>query len=126
MPPEIDRQCIPAGIVDDIFGVNFVQGGTSGDPYDDNGHGTFVAGVVGAVGNNGIGTSGVSQVASVIGKLTHPKRSTPRVNAPNLKTVGLGASMRPAIHSWLASGQGDDETLKSQYGMPRIVAGWPA
>ena len=63
-----------AGIIDDIFGVNFVQGSTSGDPYDDNGHGTFVAGVVGAVGNNGIGTSGVSQVASVIGKLTRPQR----------------------------------------------------
>ena len=56
-----------AGIVDDIFGVNFVQGTTSGDPYDDNGHGTFVAGVVGAVGNNGIGISGVAQVASIIG-----------------------------------------------------------
>ena len=54
--------------MDDIYGVNFVQGTTSGDPYDDNGHGTFVAGVVGAIGNNKIGTSGVAQVASVIGE----------------------------------------------------------
>ena len=57
-----------AGIVDDIFGANFVSGTTSGDPYDDNGHGTFVAGVVGAVGNNKIGISGVSQVASIVGE----------------------------------------------------------
>ena len=54
--------------MDDIFGANFVDGSTSGDPYDDNGHGTFVAGVVGAVGNNKVGISGVSQVASVIGE----------------------------------------------------------
>ena len=56
-----------AGIVDDIFGANFVSGTTSGDPYDDNGHGTFVAGVVGAVGNNKVGISGVAQVASIVG-----------------------------------------------------------
>jgi len=53
--------------VDDVHGVNFVQGGKSGDPYDDNGHGTFVAGVVGAVGNDAMGTAGVSQAASIIG-----------------------------------------------------------
>lgn len=58
-----------AGIVDDILGANFVQGTKSGDPYDDNGHGTFVTGVVGAVGNNGIGISGVAQVASIICEL---------------------------------------------------------
>jgi subtilisin family serine protease len=29
------------------------------DPSDDNGHGTHVSGIIGAVGNNGIGTSGV-------------------------------------------------------------------
>jgi subtilisin family serine protease len=31
----------------------------SDDPMDDNGHGTHVAGIIGAVGNNGNGTSGV-------------------------------------------------------------------
>ena len=33
---------------------------------DQNGHGTFVAGVVGAVGNNAIGVTGVNQAVSII------------------------------------------------------------
>ena len=55
-----------AGIVDDIYGASFVSGAVSGDPMDQNGHGTFVAGVVGAVGNNQIGVSGVNQAVSII------------------------------------------------------------
>jgi Subtilase family len=56
-----------------VHGVNFVQGTKSGDPYDDNGHGTFVAGVVGAVGNNAVGISGISEVASIIGRELVPE-----------------------------------------------------
>eukprot|EP00884_Botryococcus_braunii_P018628 jgi/Botrbrau1/5449/Bobra.27_1s0002.1 len=54
------------GIVDDIYGVNFVNGANGGNPQDDNGHGSFVAGVVGAVGNNAFGISGLNQVVSII------------------------------------------------------------
>ena len=46
------------GYVDDIHGIDCVSG--SGDPADDNGHGTHVAGTVGAVGNNARGVSGVA------------------------------------------------------------------
>lgn len=45
------------GVIDDVYGANFVN--NSGDPLDDNGHGTHVAGTVGAVGNNGVGVAGV-------------------------------------------------------------------
>ena len=54
------------GIIDDIYGASFVSGAVSGDPMDQNGHGTFVAGVVGAVGNNAIGVTGVNQAVSII------------------------------------------------------------
>jgi serine protease len=41
----------------DIFGWNFVN--NNNNPFDYNGHGTNVAGILGAVGNNGIGVVGV-------------------------------------------------------------------
>lgn len=46
------------GYVDDIRGWDFAN--NDADPMDDNGHGTHVAGTIGAVGNNGIGVSGVA------------------------------------------------------------------
>lgn len=45
------------GYVDDVCGWDFVNG--SPDASDDSGHGTHVAGTIGAVGNNGIGVAGV-------------------------------------------------------------------
>jgi subtilisin family serine protease len=45
------------GYVDDVHGYDFANG--DGDPMDDNGHGTMVAGTIAATGNNGIGTVGV-------------------------------------------------------------------
>lgn len=53
------------GYVDDIYGINAITG--TGDPMDDNGHGTHVAGTIGAVGNNGEGVVGVNQEVSIVG-----------------------------------------------------------
>jgi subtilisin family serine protease len=44
------------GYIDDYYGINAIT--NSGDPMDDNRHGTHVAGIIGAVGNNGIGVAG--------------------------------------------------------------------
>jgi subtilisin-like proprotein convertase family protein len=53
------------GFVDDINGFDF--GELDGSPQDVAGHGTAVAGVVGAQGNNGIGVTGVNWEVSLMG-----------------------------------------------------------
>jgi subtilisin family serine protease/surface antigen len=52
------------GFVDDIHGYDFVN--RDGDPMDDQGHGTHVAGTIGAVGNNNLGVVGVNQNVSLM------------------------------------------------------------
>ncbi len=46
------------GYIDDVYGINAITG--SGDPMDDNDHGTHCAGTIGAVGNNSLGIVGVA------------------------------------------------------------------
>lgn len=45
------------GYVDDIHGYNFIY--NNGSPFDDHGHGTHCAGIIGAEGNNGLDISGI-------------------------------------------------------------------
>ncbi len=45
------------GFVDDVRGWDFLD--DDANPNDETGHGTHVSGIVGARGNNGIGTTGV-------------------------------------------------------------------
>ncbi|MEW6302836.1 MAG: S8 family peptidase [Verrucomicrobiota bacterium] len=46
------------GYIDDVHGINTLL--HTGDPNDDYGHGTHVAGILGGVGNNGLGVVGVA------------------------------------------------------------------
>ena len=62
---ENTSECTPNGIdddgngyVDDCHGIDAAN--NDSDPMDDNGHGTHVAGIIGAVGNNSAGISGVA------------------------------------------------------------------
>jgi subtilisin family serine protease len=53
------------GFVDDVFGWNFAT--NTANVFDDNSHGTHVAGTIGAVGNNGSGITGVNWQVSIMG-----------------------------------------------------------
>lgn len=52
------------GYIDDYYGWDFFF--DDNDPYDDNEHGTHVAGTIGAVGNNGKGVVGVNWNVSLM------------------------------------------------------------
>lgn len=52
------------GFVDDVHGYDFCN--NRGDSGDDNGHGTHVAGIIGAVGNNAVGTAGVNWTTTLV------------------------------------------------------------
>ncbi|ATD00481.1 S8 family serine peptidase [Pseudoalteromonas spongiae] len=53
------------GYIDDIHGINAIT--DVGDPMDDQGHGTHVAGTIGATGNNSQGVVGVNHSVSMVG-----------------------------------------------------------
>jgi subtilisin family serine protease len=57
------------GYVDDVYGIDTIN--HDGDPLDDGGHGTHVAGTIGAVGNNGKGVVGVNWSVNLMAIKSH-------------------------------------------------------
>jgi subtilisin family serine protease len=53
------------GFVDDVNGADFLHGDSNAE--DDGGHGTHVAGIIGAQGNNAIGVTGIAWETQVMG-----------------------------------------------------------
>ena len=52
------------GYIDDIKGWNFYS--NNNNPLDDHGHGTHVAGIIGAIGNNAFGVAGVAWQVQIV------------------------------------------------------------
>jgi len=52
------------GFVDDLIGWDFLD--NDNDPMDSNGHGTHVAGIIGATANNGVGVAGINWKVSLM------------------------------------------------------------
>jgi subtilisin family serine protease len=91
------------------------------NPMDDHYHGTHVAGTIGAVGNNGVGVAGVSQIASMMG-LKFLNAGGSGTTADAIKSIefaiqaksalGADANVRILSNSW--GGGGFSQSLKNQ------------
>ena len=79
------------GFVDDVNGADFVN--RDGDPSDDNGHGTHVAGILAARGGNRVGVTGVAQRARLM-----------VLKALGADAVGSAETMAEAVRYAVANG----------------------
>jgi len=52
------------GFVDDVHGYDFYN--SDGDPFDDHGHGTHTSGTIGALGDNGVGITGINWNVKIV------------------------------------------------------------
>ena len=79
------------GWVDDVHGIDARN--NDGDPADDNGHGTHIAGTIGAAGNNAVGVAGVNWRVQVMAlKFLGADRSGSTADA--VRCLNYAASMR--------------------------------
>ncbi len=70
------------GFIDDVHGYDFLNDDGSIKDNAENPHGTHVAGTIGAVGNNGIGVTGVAQNVKLISaKISNPDGTSSVSNA---------------------------------------------
>ncbi len=121
------------GFFDDFFGVNFRAG--VGDPFAENnpsdplGHGTHVAGTIGAIGNNGTGVVGVNWQTSLmslrildnnnqgdsgaaIRAINYARQMRESLTTSRDNRVTAGANVRVLNNSW-GQPAGKEDSLES-------------
>lgn len=97
------------GYVDDVRGWDFY--GNDNNPMDDNNHGTHTAGTVGAVGNNGVGVSGVCQQVSIL-PLKFLSASGSGATSDAVEAVAYATTLDVTLTSNSWGGGGYSQSLK--------------
>lgn len=100
------------GIVDDIYGANFVDANKpTGNPMDDHGHGSHCSGTIGATGNDGKGIVGVAWNVRIMGVKFLAANGSGSLEGA-LKGIDYATSKGARIMSNSWGGGGFSETLK--------------
>ncbi len=97
------------GFIDDVHGWDFAN--NDSDPIDDNCHGTHVAGIIGATGNNNIGVVGVCWNISIVSiKIADADGVWVATDAINAVYYATKVGVHLTSNSW--GGSGFSQTLK--------------
>ena len=112
------------GVIDDVHGYNAYA--DNGDPMDGFGHGTHCAGTIAAVGNNGVGLTGVMQQASLMAVKIfddNGRTSTDAILRGILYSAKMGADI--TSNSWGGSNRSEAvyQAFKSHPGLHVVAAG---
>ncbi len=97
------------GVIDDVHGYNAIA--HSGNPMDDNGHGSHCSGTIGGVGNNSAGVVGVNWKVKIMGlKFLNSSGSgttSAAIDAINyaVRMKQRGVNIRVLSNSWGGGGQ---------------------
>jgi len=97
------------GVVDDIYGFNAITG--SGDPKDDQGHGSHCAGTIGAKGDDGKGIVGVNWNTRIMAVKFLDKDGSGTLEGA-IKGIDYATKMGAVIMSNSWGGGGISQTLK--------------
>jgi len=91
------------GYIDDVRGWDFAN--NDNDPFDDNDHGTHVSGTIAAVGNNGIGVTGVNWTAQIMPlKFLNARGSGTTADAISAIEYAVMMGARVSNNSWGGGG----------------------
>lgn len=106
------------GFIDDVHGWNFV--GNNNDLKDSHGHGTHIAGIIGAEGGNGIGISGVSPHVSLMVLKYYDPNSRSSDNLTNtVKAIDYAVKMNAHIINY--SGGGLSPAIEERQAIERAM-----
>ncbi len=99
------------GFVDDYYGVGYIDGVYTSNPKDDSeadggGHGTHVAGIIGAVGNNSIGVSGVNWNTRIMALKTFGPNGTGGLRTDTVRLIDYAAKNGAKIINLSLGGPG--------------------
>ncbi|MCE7874976.1 hypothetical protein DYH09_32065, partial [bacterium CPR1] len=97
------------GVIDDVHGYNAIT--DSGNPMDDQGHGTHCAGTIAAEGNNGQGVVGVNWSAQVMAVKFLDQNGSGKLSDA-VKAVNYATRMGARITSNSWGGGGANQALK--------------
>jgi subtilisin family serine protease len=99
------------GFIDDVNGINAITNVGSG--IDDNGHGTHVAGIIGADTNNYMGVAGVAQTVKLVSlKFLSATGSGSTANA--IKAINYGIQLKNVGHNVVVMNNSYGSTIFSQ------------